>query len=205
MQQLMARKIEMTQVFDDSGKQIPVTIVKVEPAVVTRLQTAEKNGYTSVQVGYGIAKESKLSKPVAGQVKNLETKPRRFAEERLESVEGVEVGQSINLSDTFEVGDTVQVTGLSKGKGFQGGVKRWGFGGGPKTHGQSDRWRAPGSIGAGTSPGRVWKGKKMAGQMGHKQITTKGLTIVSIEGDKVALKGAVPGARDSWVLLRKQG
>lgn len=201
----MARKIEMTQVFDDAGRQLPITIVEVEPASVVRVKSMEKDGYTAVQVGYGTAKESKLTKPVAGLVKALATKPRRFAEERLDAVDGIEVGQAIAIDDVLQVGDMVSVTGFSKGKGFQGGVKRWGFAGGPKTHGQSDRHRAPGSIGAGTSPGRVWKGKKMAGHMGNKQITTAGLRVVSIEGNKIMLKGAVPGARESWVMLRKQG
>lgn len=205
MQQLMARKIEMTQVFDDAGRQLPITIVEAEPAAVVRVKSVEKDGYSAVQVGYGTAKENKLTKPVAGLVKALSVKPRRFVEERMDSVDGVEIGQSIGINDVLQVGDMVSVTGLSKGKGFQGGVKRWGFAGGPKTHGQSDRHRAPGSIGAGTSPGRVWKGKKMAGHMGHKQITTAGLQVVAIEGNKIMLKGAVPGARESWVLLRKQG
>lgn len=205
MQQLMARKIEMTQVFDDAGRQLPITIVEAEPAAVVRVKSDEKDGYTAVQVGYGTAKENKITKPVAGLVKDLKIKPRRFVEERLETTEGIELGQSIAISDVLAVGDMVSVTGFSKGKGFQGGVKRWGFAGGPKTHGQSDRHRAPGSIGAGTSPGRVWKGKKMAGHMGNKRITTAGLRVVAIDGNKIMLKGAVPGARESWVVLRKQG
>ena len=145
MQQLMAQKIEMTQIFDEDGKQLPVTIVEAQPATVVRLKSEQKDGYTAVQVGYGVAKESKLTKPVAGLVKNLKTKPRKFAEERLESTEGIEPGQEIAINDVIQVGDTVSVTGLSKGKGFQGGVKRWGFGGGPKTHGQSDRHRRTGA------------------------------------------------------------
>ncbi len=205
MQQLMARKIEMTQRFDESGRQLPITVVQAEPAAVVRIKSMEKDGYSAVQVGYGIAKENKLTKPVAGLVKTLSNKPRRFVEEHLEVVDGIQIGQTIAIEDVLQVGDIVSVTGFSKGKGFQGGVKRWGFGGGPKTHGQSDRHRAPGSIGAGTSPGRVWKGKKMAGHMGNKQITTAGLQVVAIEGNKIMLKGAVPGARQSWVVLRKQG
>lgn len=201
----MARKVEMTQIFDDEGHQLPITIMEAEPAAVVRIKSVEKDGYSAVQVGYGVAKENKVTKPVLGMVKALSTKPRKFVEERMDNVEGVEVGQAINIADVLQVGDFVAVTGLSKGKGFQGGVKRWGFGGGPKTHGQSDRLRAPGSIGAGTSPGRVWKGKKMAGRMGGKRITTAGLRVVAIEGNKIMLKGAVPGARESWVLLRKQG
>lgn len=205
MQQLMARKIEMTQVFNDEGKQLPITIVEVEPATIVRLKASEKDGYTAIQVGYGIAKAQKLTKPVAGQVKNLEVKPRLLKEERLESTEGLEAGQTIAITDIINVGDTISVTAVSKGKGFQGGVKRHGFAGGPKTHGQSDRHRAPGSIGAGSSPGKVWKGTRMAGHMGHKQITTRGLTVIAIDGNKVSIKGAVPGARSTWVMLKKQG
>ncbi len=205
MQQLMARKLEMTQVFDDQGKQLPITVVEVEPAVVVRLKTQEKDGYSAVQVGYGQARPEKQTKPLAGQFKNLQTTPRKLKEERLESTEGLEVGQTVAITDVINVGDTISVTALSRGKGFQGGVKRHGFAGGPKTHGQSDRHRAPGSIGAGSTPGKVWKGTRMAGQMGHKQITTRGLTVVAIDGNKVSLKGAVPGARATWVTITKQG
>lgn len=205
MQQLMARKIEMTQVFDEQGKQLPITVVEVEPATVVRLKTADQDGYTAVQVGYGQARPEKQTKPMAGQFKNLDTTPRKLKEERLDSVEGLSVGQAIAVTDVINVGDTIAVTAVSKGKGFQGGVKRHGFAGGPKTHGQSDRHRAPGSIGAGSSPGKVWKGTRMAGHMGHKQITTRGLTVVAIDGNKVSLKGAVPGARSTWVLITKQG
>ena len=205
MNQLMARKIEMTQTYDEAGKQLPVTIVEVEPAVVTRLKSQDKDGYVAVQVGYGAVKDKAITKPVAGQLKSVEAKPRHFVEERLDSTEGIEVGQTLDLNSVFTVGDAISVSGLSKGKGFQGGVRRWKFSGGPKTHGQSDRHRAPGSIGSGTSPGKVWKGLKMAGHMGHKQITTQGLTILSIEGNRLWIKGAVPGAKQSLVMVKKQG
>ncbi len=204
MQQLMARKLEMTQVFNDEGKQLPITIVEVQPATIVRLKTNDKDGYSAVQVGYGTARANKLTKPVAGQVQKLDSKPRIFKEERLESIEGLEVGQAVAISDILSVGDTISVTAVSKGKGFQGGVKRHGFAGGPKTHGQSDRHRAPGSIGAGSSPGKVWKGTRMAGHMGHKQITTRGLTVIAIDGNKISVKGAVPGARSTWVVIKKQ-
>jgi large subunit ribosomal protein L3 len=204
MKQLLARKIEMTQVFDEDGKQIAVTVLKAEPAVISQLKNEERDGYQAVQVGYGVARSNAVTKPVAGQTKDLKSTPRRFREERVESLEELTIGQELALNQVLAVGDTVAAQGWSKGKGFQGGVRRWGFAGGPKTHGQSDRHRAPGSIGAGTSPGRVWKGKKMAGHMGNRKITTRGLQIVSIEGDTVMVKGAVPGARESLVLLRKQ-
>ena len=194
----------MTQVFDDEGKQIAVTVLKAEPAIISRIKQTESDGYQAVQVGYGVARANAVSKPVAGQTKNLEASPRRFREERVESLDELSVGQTVSLADVLSVGDTISAQGWSKGKGFQGGVRRWGFAGGPKTHGQSDRHRAPGSIGAGTSPGRVWKGKKMAGHMGNRKVTTRGLQVVSVEGDTVMIKGAIPGARESLVLLRKQ-
>ena len=205
MNQLMAKKIEMTQMYDESGKQLPVTILEIVPAVVTRIKTAEKDGYAGVQVGFGSVKDKNVTKPVAGQVKSLTDKPRKFVEERLEDTDGLSVGQTISLAEVLAVGDMLSASGMSKGKGFQGGVKRWGFAGGPKTHGQSDRHRAPGSIGSGTSPGKVWKGLRMAGHMGHRQTTTRGLRILNIDGNRVWIKGAVPGAKQSWVLLKKQG
>jgi large subunit ribosomal protein L3 len=205
MNQLLARKIEMTQVFDEDGRVHPLTIVEVEPATVTKIKTVERDGYSAVQVGYGVMKPQHLTKPVAGQVKNLKTTPRRFREERRDDTAGIEVGQEVSLESVFAVGDLISVTGTSKGKGFQGGVKRWHFAGGPKTHGQSDRHRAPGSIGSGTDPGRVWKGLHMAGHMGSDKVTTRGLRVFSIEGNRIAIRGAVPGARQSLVMIKKQG
>jgi large subunit ribosomal protein L3 len=204
MKQLLARKIEMSQVFDDQGRQIPVTVLEAEPAVINRFKTIEQDGYVAVQVGYGEFKAKAVTKPVAGQTKHLPTTPRHLKEERLDSIEGLEAGQVIELSHIIAVGDLVDAQGLSKGKGFQGGVRRWGFAGGPKTHGQSDRHRAPGSIGAGTSPGRVLKGKRMAGHMGHKVITAQNLEVMAIEGTRLLIKGAVPGARQTLILITKQ-
>lgn len=205
MNQLLARKIEMTQMFDEQGKQIAVTVLEAEPAVVSRLKTVEKDGYAAVQVGYGQARKNAVTKPVAGQTKHLDTAPRRFKEERIDEVEGIAAGQVISVDQVLAAGDMVRAQGWSKGKGFQGGVRRWGFAGGPKTHGQSDRHRAPGSIGAGTSPGRVWKGKHMAGHMGNRKVTTRGLQVVSIDGNRLLVKGAIPGAKQALVLLIKQG
>lgn len=205
MNQILTRKIEMTQVFDESGRQIACTVLEAEPAVVARIKSTESDGYVAAQIGYGVARANAITKPVAGQNKHLPSTPRRFKEERMDSLDGVEVGQEISLSGVLQAGDVIKAQGWSKGKGFQGGVRRWGFAGGPKTHGQSDRHRAPGSIGAGTSPGRVWKGKHMAGHMGNRKVTTRGLQIVSVEGNRVLVKGAVPGAKQSLVLLIKQG
>jgi large subunit ribosomal protein L3 len=204
MKQLMAKKINMTQVFSETGKILPVTMVEIQPAVVTRLKDMDNDGYIAVQVGYGEKKPQKMTKPVAGQVKGISHNPRHFKEELVTSLASLEVGQVLSVADIFKVGDIISVTAWSKGKGFQGGVKRWGFAGGPKTHGQSDRHRAPGSIGSGTDPGRVWKGLHMAGHMGNKRITTQGLTIVSIDGNKIAIKGAVPGANQSLLVMKKQ-
>jgi large subunit ribosomal protein L3 len=205
MNQLMAKKIEMTQSFSEGGKQLPVTVLEVQPAVVTRLRTLDQDGYEAIQVGYGSVKPNKVSRPVSGQIKNIAAKPRHFREERVASLDGVEVGSEVLLDDVIKVGDMVSVSARSKGKGFQGGVKRWGFAGGPKTHGQSDRHRAPGSIGSGTDPGRVWKGLHMAGHMGHRNVTVSGLEVVSVEGNRIMLKGAVPGSRSTWVKIVKQG
>jgi large subunit ribosomal protein L3 len=205
MKQLLARKIEMSQMFDDLGKQIPVTVLEAEPAVINGFKTVERDGYVAVQVGYGAYRAKAVTKPVAGQSKQLSTTPRYLKEERVDTTEGLETGQAVELSQVLAVGDLISVQGQSKGKGFQGGVRRWGFGGGPKTHGQSDRHRAPGSIGAGTSPGRVLKGKRMAGHMGNRRITTQGLRVMAIEGNKIMVKGAVPGARQSLIVLTKQG
>ena len=205
MNKAIARKIEMTQLFDELGIVTPVTWLKFEPAVVVRLKSQEKDGYVAVQVGYGESKPGHTTRPVAGQIKGLDSHPRRFAEERMDSVEDYSVGQVFNPTEVFHTGDMVDVRAMSKGKGFQGGVKRWGFAGGPKTHGQSDRHRAPGSIGSGTFPAKVWKGLHMAGHMGHKYITTQGLRVMAVEGDRIALKGAVPGARSTLVTIAKKG
>ena len=190
----------MTQVFAEDGTMVPVSVVAVEPNTVTAIRTVERDGYTAVQLGAGEAK--RLNKPRLGQLKDLPrvSKVREF---RLDDVSGYEVGQSLDIS-LFNAGDVIDVTGVSKGKGFQGAIKRHNTRRGPETHG-SDSHRQPGSIGAGTSPGRVLKGTKMAGHMGHERVTQKKLTVVRTDPDRnlILVRGAVPGARDSLVLLRK--
>lgn len=201
----------MTSTYDARGRRVGATVVEIQPNVVTQIK--EKNGldgYSAVQLGLGTKKSVK--KPQIGHVKKagVEQKIRWFREVRTDEggklSEG-SLGKEINVKEVFSVGDAVKVTGTSKGKGFQGGVRRHGFHGGPKTHGQSDRHRAPGSIGAGTTPGRVLKGKKMAGHMGVETVTTRGLEVISIDkaNNLMVIKGAVPGHVGGLVRIEKLG
>lgn len=195
----------MTQIFDAEGKAVPVTLVQAGPCFVTRLKTVEKDGYDAVQICFSEMKEKKLKKPQAGhlkKIKNPKFKIQDFGkylrEFRVEKPEG-QIGDEIK-ADIFKEGDTVKVISFSKGKGFQGVVKRHGFGGGPATHGQKHRLRAPGSIGA-TFPERVPKGRRMAGRMGGEQVTVEGLTIAKIDAENniLAVKGAIPGYKGSLI------
>ncbi|PIZ43007.1 50S ribosomal protein L3 [candidate division WWE3 bacterium CG_4_10_14_0_2_um_filter_42_8] len=203
---LIGRKIEMSQVFTEEGAAVPVTTLEVGPCIVTQVKTQEKDGYEVCQVGFGNLKPKLLKKPQMGHFKNIKQKPRFLAEFKMIKEGDVKVGQKIHLTEVFQVGEEVCVMGRSKGKGFAGVVKRWGFAGGPKTHGQSDRLRAPGSIGSTTTPGRVYKGKKMAGRMGGKRVTTKGLKVIAIDdkNNLLSISGAVPGYRNAIVYLKKQ-
>jgi large subunit ribosomal protein L3 len=183
---LIGKKIEMSQIYDSNGDIVPVTILEVGPCIVTQIKDKEKDGYEVCQLGFGHQKPVLLKKPQAGHFKNTRQKPRFLREMRVldGSSNELKIGQEIKLDQVFTVGEKIEVTGKSKGKGFQGGVKRWGFHGGPKTHGQSDRWRAPGSIGSTTSPGRVLRGKRMAGHMGDEIVTVKNLKIFNIDTEK---------------------
>jgi large subunit ribosomal protein L3 len=198
---LIGRKVGMTQVFQPDGTMVAVSVVKVTPNTVTRLRTAERDGYTAVQLGAG--ERRKLTKPVAGQLRDL---PRvaTIREFRLDSADDYQVGQTITVSDVFAEGDLVDVTGVSKGQGFAGTVKRHNFSRGPKTHG-SDNYRKPGSIGPGTTPGRVYKGLKMGGHMGHERVTIKKLRVVRVDPERnlILVKGSVPGAPGALTLVRK--
>jgi large subunit ribosomal protein L3 len=201
---LIGRKLGMTRLFGDDGSVVPVSVIEATPNTVTRLREPEKDGYTAVQLGAGAAR--RVSKPVAGQFAHLDkdhARPRHVREFRVDSTDGFEVGQQVGV-DLFEAGDLVDVTGVSKGHGFTGVIARHNFRRGPKTHG-SDHHRAPGSIGAGTYPGRVWKGTRMAGQMGNEQVTVKKLTVMKVDPDRnlILIKGAVPGARNGTLLVRK--
>lgn len=187
------------------GFRIPVTKVTAGPCVVTQIKNIDKDGYWALQLGFGNRKIKNLTKPLQNHFKKSNSTPRFAREIRLDKEPEVKVGDIINVADIFKVGDVVAVTGISKGKGFAGVVKRHHFKGGPRTHGQSDRERAPGSIGATTTPGRVLKGKRMAGRMGGEKVTVKGLHIISVnpETNQLEISGQVPGTSRSLILIHK--
>jgi len=194
----------MTRLFADDGSVVPVSVIEATPNTVTRLRDVEKDGYAAVQLGAGVARRS--TKPVAGQFKHLDKdlqRPRYVRELRVDGTDEYEVGQQLGV-DVFEAGELVDVTGVSKGHGFTGVIARHNFKRGPKTHG-SDHHRAPGSIGAGTYPGRVWKGTRMAGHMGNEQVTVKKLKVVKVDPERnlILVRGAVPGARNGLLLVQK--
>jgi len=198
---LIGRKVGMTQVFQPDGTMVAVSVVQLTPNTVTRLRTPERDGYTAVQLGAGERK--KLTKPLAGQLRDL-PRVRNIREFRLDSADGYSVGQQIAVADLFAEGDLVDVTGVSKGQGFAGTIKRHNFSRGPKTHG-SDNYRRPGSIGPGTTPGRVYKGLKMGGHMGQDRVTIKKLRVVRVDSTRnlILVMGSVPGAPGALTFVRK--
>jgi len=197
---MLGRKLGMTQVFDDKGTVHAVTVVEAGPMVVTQVKSPERDGYAAIQVGYGERKRS--NKPMRGHFKKLGDF-RLLREFRVRGDGEYTVGDKVGV-ELFDEGDFVDVTGVSRGRGFAGGVRRWSFRGGPKTHGQSDRHRAPGSIGAGTTPGRVYKGQKMATHMGAAQVTVRNLRIVAKDEAKglLLIEGPVPGATNATVTVK---
>jgi large subunit ribosomal protein L3 len=199
---LLGKKIGMTQVFRQDGRVVPVTVVQAGPCTITQLRTPATDGYAAAQVGHTPVK--RLNKPLRGQLGRTGFF-RHLRELPVDSLEGLEVGQQVT-ADLFQAGEKVDVVGTSKGLGFQGTIKRHGFHGGPRTHGQSDRARAPGSIGATTYPARVLKGKKMSGHMGNTRITVNNLEVVEVDQERnlLLLKGAIPGARNGLILIRKR-
>jgi large subunit ribosomal protein L3 len=210
MQALLGKKITQKQAFLTNGSRIPVTIVSVPDAPVLAVKTVAKDGYTAVQIGYGSRK--KATQPMLGHSKkaNLSAAPRVLKEVRMaDDATLPAVGDTIALADVFQPGDIVKVTGISKGKGFAGVVKRHNFRGGPRTHGQSDRERAPGSIGQTTTPGRVYKGKRMAGRMGQDQVSVANLIVIDVvtkNGDNTVLvSGLIPGGFNTVVMIEKTG
>ncbi len=202
-QGIIGKKLGMTQIFRDNGKVDAVTAIEAGPCAVVQVKTVAREGYDALQIGFGQAK--RLSSPQRGHLKDL-GQFRYLREFRADDIEGVQVGDRIDVS-LFQAGDLVDVIGVSKGKGFAGVVKRHGFAGGPKTHGQSDRHRHPGSIGAGSSPGRVFKGTRMAGHMGNERVTVRKLEVFQTDPDRnlLLIKGAVPGANNGLLLIRKSG
>jgi len=202
---LIGKKIGMTQYFYEDGRVVPVTVVELGPNVVIQKKTAEQDGYAALKIGYGEVTEKHLSKPVADDMKKKNLPLKRVIKEIDLFDSALEVG-SVLTCDLFEENALVNVTGISKGKGFQGTMKRWGFGGGRATHGVSVSHRTPGSIGCRSFPGEVWKGKRMAGRMGSDKITVKNLKIVKVIKDKniVLISGAIPGKKDSIVIVKER-
>ena len=203
LQGFLGKKIGMTQIFSEDGRVVPVTVIQAGPCVVTQVKTKETDGYEAVQLGFGDVK--RRNKPESGHLKNSRLS-QYLREVATDDTSEFEVGQAIRV-DIFESGEKVDVIGTSKGRGFAGVMKRWNFGGGPRTHGQSDRARAPGSIGGGTTPGKVYKGLKMGGHMGNRRITVKGLEIIEIDTERnlLLVKGGIPGATNSLVQIRRAG
>lgn len=201
MKFILGTKEEMTQIFQEDGRVVPVTAIAAGPIVVTQVKNADTDGYTAVQVGFGEQKESRLGKSVLGHTKDLGAF-KTLREFRVEDTADMEKGKTIDVS-IFEPGEDIEVSGISKGKGFQGVVKRHGFKGGPRSHGQKHSERKPGSIGS-TGPQRVFKGLRMAGRMGSDRVTVKNLSVVAVDAEKGLLfvKGAVPGRRGTLLEVR---
>jgi len=203
---LIGRKVGMTQVFDEQGRLVPVTLIQAGPCPIVGVRRGEREGYDAVRLTFERAKPSRVTKPLFGVFRKAGLEPHRVIREfRVADPESYQVGQVLDVG-MFQVGERVNVTGWSKGRGFAGVVKRHGFAGGPKTHGQSDRWRAPGSIGASSDPSRVWKGMKMAGRMGNRRVTVRNLLVVGLDRERnlIWVKGAVPGAKRGLVLISKE-
>jgi large subunit ribosomal protein L3 len=221
MKGILGRKVGMTQLLTDKGEVVPVTVIEAGPCYVTQIKTAEKDGYTAVQLGFDETSPRRLTKGQTGHLTRSAQSNRRtqsvphdvpmlrvLREVRIKDIENYELGQKI-LADIFTTHERVDVLGISKGRGFQGGVRRWGFHGGPRTHGQSDRLRAPGASSSGTTPGRIYKGKRMAGHMGNVSVTIANLRVVLVDAERslLAVRGAVPGAKGGLLLIteaRKQ-
>ena len=203
---ILGKKIRMTQIFDDNGRVIPVTVISAGPCYVTQIKTVERDGYDALQLAYDeLGKEKHHKKPMLGHFGKANLKPHRHLREFAPDPENeVKVGDAIKV-DIFTEGEVVQISGRSKGRGFQGAMKRHGFSGANKTHGQSDRWRAPGSLGQSSYPSRVFKGLSMAGRMGDKKETRSSSIIVKIDAEKNLLfvKGSIPGGPQSLVEIKR--
>ena len=200
---LIGKKIGMTQIFDEAGKVIPVTVVEAGPCVVTQIKTMENDGYEAIQVGFGDVKVSRVNKPMKGHFDKADVAPKKTLKEfRLESIDGIEVG-NILKADTFEVGEIVDVKGTSKGHGTAGAIKRWNFSRLRMTHGTGPNHRHAGSLGACSSPSRVFKGKKMAGHYGHEAVTVQNLKVAKVDAENnlIAIKGAIPGPKGGIVVI----
>lgn len=203
---LVGKKIGMTSIFDENGKNIPVTVIEVRPNYVIQVRTKERDGYESLQLGFDDKKEKRTNKPLKGHFDKAGVTPKKVVVEFQGFEKEYQPGDEIRVEDVFVEGEYVDVTGTSKGKGFQGVVKRHGFAGvGQATHGQHNRLRAPGSIGASADPSRVFKGMRMAGRMGNERVTVQNLKVVKIIPEKnlLIVKGSVPGHKNAYLLIRK--
>ena len=201
---ILGKKIGMTQLFLENGTLLPVTVIEAGPCTVVQLKTKQNDGYDAIKIGFGDVKEKNLNKPDKGQFEKSEITPTKYLKElRLEDCSGFTIGQSISINDMFELGDKVDISGISKGKGFQGPIKRWGQSRGPMSHG-SKYHRRVGSMGANSSPGKVFKGKKLPGHMGVDKITVQNLQVVKIYEDKnlILVKGAVPGPKNGLLFIK---
>ena len=205
MNGLLGKKIGMTSIFDDAGHVVPCTVIEAGPCFVTQIKTKDRDGYQAVQLGFEMKRERLVKKHAKGHFAKASVKPLRIIREFRDEAVEVQPGQEFKVDSVFNKGDVVSVIGTSKGKGFQGVVRRHHFGGGARTHGQSDRERAPGSIGSSSSPSRVFKGMRMAGRMGGEQITVRNLKVVGIIPDSnlLLIRGSVPGAINGYLEIRK--
>jgi large subunit ribosomal protein L3 len=207
MNGILGRKIGMTSIFDEKGESIPCTVIEAGPCYITQIKTKALDGYDAVQVGFADKHERLANKPMLGHLKKAGVTPKRNLHEfRGFDVSGFKLGEEIKLDAVLAKGDVVSVRGTSKGRGFQGVVKRHHFGGGFRTHGQSDRERAPGSVGSSSYPSRVFKGMKMAGRMGGENVTVKNLRVIQIipESNLVLVKGSIPGHNNSFIEIHKE-
>jgi large subunit ribosomal protein L3 len=202
---IIGKKIGMTQVFQENGETVAVTVIQAGPSVITQIKSLDKDGYNAIQVGFvdNKVKQSRLNSPKRGHLRGLEN-IRYLREFRTDDISSVKRGDKVDVG-FLKHGDLVNITGLSKGRGFAGVVKRHHFAGGPKTHGQTDRHRAPGSIGSTTFPGRVLKGKRMAGHMGNTRVTTRNLEVIQVDSERnlLLVKGAIPGANGELLIIEK--
>jgi len=203
MKEILGKKLGMTRIFSETGDAIPVTVIEAGPCPVVAKKIQEKHGYNAYQVGFGKRRKSRLNKPMAGQFAKVKVEPTQYLREVRYDQSELDVGAVLSV-DVFKVGERVDVTGISRGLGFAGTMKRHHFSGANKTHGQSDRWRAPGSIGQSSYPSRVFKGMRMAGRMGREKVTVVNLEIVQIveKENLMLVKGAVPGNKGSLVKVR---
>ncbi len=201
---ILGKKIGMTQIFNDAGLAIPVTVIQAGPCAVVQKKTVENDGYTAIKLGFGEVQEKRLNKPDKGLFAKIKVASKKYLKEfRTDDADKYEVGQEVKVADMFSDGDIIDVSGISKGKGFQGTIRRYGQTGGPETHG-SMYHRRVGSMGAGTSPGRVYKGKKEPGHMGTDKVTIQNLNVVKVDAERnlLLVKGAVPGPKGGLVVVK---